>query len=290
MLMAIGVLSLQDVLGKKLASDYSVFEMMALRSIIALVIAVPIVHYKFGLHSLRTTHWRAHLLRSSCMLGAFLLYYRSLRDLPLADATAIFFGAPFFMSVLSRLILGEPIGSRRFAALALGFVGVLIIVQPTGDGFKPAALLVLIGSVLYPLAVVTTRSLSTHDSPTTMLIWLLVTQTVISGAVTPTVWQSPTGTAWVQLLGIAVMTLLGHLALATAFGKAPVAVLAPLEYTALVFATVFGFVVWGDVPSAPFWVGAPIIVASSILSTLIGTRNVAATDRRVDAEALSDGR
>jgi drug/metabolite transporter (DMT)-like permease len=290
MIAAIAVLSLQDVLGKTLAERYSVFQMMALRSVIALVLALPIVHHYIGLGSIRTTHWKAHLLRSSCMLGAFLLYYRALRDLPLADATAIFFGAPFFMSVLSWLLLHEPIGARRFAALALGFVGVLIIVQPTGDGFKPAALLVLIGSVLYPLAVVTTRSLSVHDSPTTMLIWLLVAQTVISGLVTPSVWESPTSTAWAQLAGIAVLTLLGHLALASAFSKAPVAVLAPLEYSALVFAAVFGFVVWGDVPGTTFWIGAPIIVASSILSTLVGPPSVTPTDRRIDEQALSDGR
>jgi drug/metabolite transporter (DMT)-like permease len=194
------------------------------------------------------------------------------------------------MSVLSWLLLHEPIGARRFAALALGFVGVLIIVQPTGDGFRPAAILVLIGSVLYPLAVVTTRSLSVHDSPTTMLMWLLVAQTMISGAVTPSVWKSPTGTAWMQLAGIAVLTLVGHLALASAFSKAPVAVLAPLEYSALVFAAVFGFAVWGDVPGAAFWIGAPIIVASSIMSTLIGPPSVAATARRIDEQALSDGR
>jgi drug/metabolite transporter (DMT)-like permease len=269
MFTATAVLSFQDVLGKSLAGRYPVVEMLAVRAVVASAIVLTVVHLRWGLASLRTNHLVAHLIRSSCMLGAFLLYYRALEDLPLADATAIFFGAPFFMAVLGRVILKETVSRQRLGVLVLGFVGVLIVVRPSPSGVEPAALLVLAGSFLYPLAMVTTRSLSRHDSPQSMVAWTMVIQAVVAGIGSTLVWQAPTGRAWIEMTALAVLGLVGNVGLILAFSRAPVAVLGPIEYVALVFAAIFGFAVWGDVPQLAFWIGAPLIIASSILGSLL---------------------
>ncbi|MGD9796607.1 MAG: DMT family transporter [Acidimicrobiia bacterium] len=264
---ATAVLSFQDVLGKSLAGRYPVIEMLAVRAVVASAIVLVVVHLRWGLGCLRTDHVLAHLLRSTCMLSAFLLFYRALADLPLADATAIFFGAPFFMAVLGRVILKEELSARRLAVLGLGFLGVLVVVHPTPDGVEPAALLVVAGSFLYPLAMVTTRSLARHDPPQAMIAWTMLIQAAVAGVGTAFVWEAPTSRAWLEMIGLAGLGLVGNVGLILAFSRAPVAVLAPIEYIALVFAAVFGLAVWGDVPPPAFWIGAPLIVASSYLGT-----------------------
>ncbi len=269
MFLATAALSLQDVLGKTLVERYPVIEVLAVRAVVGVVVVGGFVHVRWGLGSLRTRHLAVHLFRSSCLLGSFLLFYRSLRDLPLADATAIFFGSPLFMAILGRVVLRERLSRTRAVVLLLGFVGVLIVVHPSPDGVEPAALLVLGASFLYPAAAVTTRSLSRHDSAQSMLAWMLVLQTIAAGAVSAFVWESPTVGGWAAMSGIGILSIVGHAALILAFSRAPVAVLAPIEYLALVFAAVFGFAIWGDVPNVAFWVGAPIIVAASLIGTRI---------------------
>jgi drug/metabolite transporter (DMT)-like permease len=266
---ASAVLSFQDVLGKSLTGSYPVIEILAVRAFVAATVVLVTVHVRWGLASLRTDQLWAHAFRSACMLGAFLLYFQALKDLPLADATAIFFGAPLFMAVLARVLLREHLSLSRIGVLLLGFVGVLIVVHPTTDGVQPAALLVLAGSILYPLAMITTRSLSRHDPAHSMLAWTLVIQAFVAGTGAAFTWETPSVPAWGKMAAMGLLTILGHAGLILAFSKARVAVLAPVEYVALVFAAIFGFVVWGDVPQLAFWIGAPLIVASSILGTLV---------------------
>ena len=148
MIFGVGFFAVHDMVGKLVVENYPVAQMLALRSGIALLILVVITLQRGGLPPLPRAAVPAHLVRLAAMLGAIFLFFSALEELPLADATAIAFGAPFVMLLLSRPLLGEHVPRGAWGAVIVGFIGVLVIVQPGGD-VKPAALLAVGASILY---------------------------------------------------------------------------------------------------------------------------------------------
>ncbi len=266
---SVTVLSGMDALGKSLVARYSVVEMIGIRGVGAVAILALLLGRRGRVAALHPGHPWVQLFRGGCLLGVFLLYYQALRTLPLAEGTAIFFGAPFVMTALSALLLHERVEPLRWLILVIGFAGVVVVVGPSTSGIQPAALLAAAGSVLYPLAMVVTRRLGNDEPATTTMAWSLGVQAVVAGIVTPFVWETPRGTDWLFLVGLTLAGLVGHFLLTHAFQKAPVAVLAPLEYSGLVLAACFGFVAFGDVPSGRFWFGAPLIVGAGVLGAFV---------------------
>ena len=267
--MALGVAAFaaHDMVGKVIVERYPVLQMLTLRSGIALSILLFITWRRGSVPPLRRPNVPAHVVRLAAMLGAIFLFFTALRTLPLADATAIAFGAPFVMLALSGPLLGERVPAGGWAAVAIGFVGVLVIVRP-GANVEAAALLAVAASVLYALGMITTRHLGRSESVFGMLFWMIAGQFALSLLVLPFVWEPVEARHWPLLLALAGLNLLGQLGLVHAFAAAPVSVVAPLEYSALLYAAIFGFVVFGDVPSARVWVGAAIIIAAGTYATL----------------------
>ncbi len=208
-----------------------------------------------------------HLVRLAAMLGAIFLFFSALEELPLADATAIAFGAPFVMLLLSRPLLGERVPKGAWGAVIVGFIGVLVVVQPGGD-VKPAALLAVGASVLYAIGMLTTRRLGRTESVFSMLFWMIAGQFAIALFALPFVWRPVELRHWPLLAALAILNLLGQLGLVRAFSLAPPSAIAPYEYTALLWAAVLGFLVFGDVPSGRLWVGAVIIIGAGTYVTL----------------------
>jgi drug/metabolite transporter (DMT)-like permease len=169
---------------------------------------------------------------------AFVCFYAALRHMPLADAVAVAFGSPFLVTALAGVVLKEPVGARRWLAIAVGFVGMLLVVRPGAAGLPPAALLVLASGVAYACMMVLARAMTRpgkpHENTLSFVFYMLV-------------------------LGI-----FGNYGLAEAFRSAPVAVVAPFEYTGLLWAVLLGVVLFGDVPSPSFWAGAVLIVGSGL--------------------------
>lgn len=263
MVFGVAVFSVHDVVGKVIVEDYPVLQMLALRSGCALLILLVITIVRGGLPPLPRAAVRAHLLRLASMLGAIFLFFTALEELPLADATAIAFGAPFVMLVLSGPLLGERVPRAAWIAVAVGFVGVIIIVKPGGD-VRPAALLAVGASVLYALGMLTTRRLGRTESVLSLLFWMIAGQFVLGLIALPFVWHPVEARHWPLLVGLAVLNLFGQLGLVRAFANAPPSVVAPFEYTALLWAAALGFVVFGDVPSARLWLGAAIIIGAGL--------------------------
>jgi drug/metabolite transporter (DMT)-like permease len=227
-----------------------------------------IISLRGGRAVLVTRQPLGHLLRAVCGLVAFATFYASLRHLGLADATAIAFGSPFLITALAGFILDEPVGWRRWVAISCGFLGMIIIVRPTRSTFQPAALLVLVTSFAYALLMVLTRWMSRPGRPPestlAFVFYMLLGQACVGWAVSAAVWQTPTPKALAQMAGMGVLGVIGNYALAEAFRRAPAAVVAPLEYTGLIWAVSLGALLFGDVPTPAFWVGAAIIVAAGI--------------------------
>jgi drug/metabolite transporter (DMT)-like permease len=266
MVFGVAAFAVHDMVGKVIVERYPVVQMLALRSGLALLMLCAIVARRGGIPPLTRAVLGAHVVRLGAMLGAIFLFFTALRELPLADATAIAFGAPFVMLALSGPLLREHVPAGAWGAVIVGFVGVLVIVRPGAD-VEPAALLAVAASFLYALGMLTTRHLGRTESVLSMLFWMIAGQCLIALLALPLVWEPVEPEHWPLLGALAALNLLGQLGLVRAFSLAPVSVVAPFEYTALLWAAALGFVVFGDVPSARLWAGAAIIIAAGIYTT-----------------------
>jgi len=268
--MALGVAALSgmDALGKLVAADYSVFQMLAIRSTVAIVLLLLLLSLRGGLRTLRTGQPLGHALRSLCGLVAFVTFYAALRHLPLADAVAVAFGSPFLVTVLAGILLKERVRARQWLAIAAGFLGMLLIVKPGADGLRPAALLVLVSGVAYAFMMVLARSMTRpgrpHENTFSFVFYMLLGQAAAGWLVALTTWRRPDALALAEMCAMGVLAVLGNYGLAEAFRSAPVATVAPLEYTGLIWAVLLGAMLFGDLPSASFWVGSAVIVAAGL--------------------------
>jgi drug/metabolite transporter (DMT)-like permease len=264
MLVAVTCLSGMDAGIKWLTADYSVPQVGFMRYLIGLVVALGIAWQAGGIGTLRTRRIGGHLLRSVLNLGTMLTFYYALRLMPLADTFAVGYAAPLFMTVLSVPLLKEKVGPRRWAAVCLGFVGVLVVLQPGAAGFNAGSMLALTSAFLYALTIITSRQLSATEASHTILFYYSVSVIVALGATMPWNWITPPWhDLWLVLL-VGLAGSFGQFFLNQAFRYGEVSLLAPLDYTGMIWGVLLGFVLWGDLPTALVLIGAGIIAACSI--------------------------
>ena len=264
MLLTVVSFSVMDAIGKWLVVDFSVWQIMAFRGAFAVGVLVPFIMRKEGLAVLRTRHPSFQLIRALLGVGAFALFFAGLRFLKLADATAIGFSGSIFMAALAVPLLGERVGIRRWSAIIVGFIGVLVILQPGSGAFQPAALLVLGSAFVYSLVMIGTRWLSRTDSSSSMVVYHSLVTLGVGMVALPFVWVTPSAFELLMLLLAGLFGTAAQFFLVRAFRLAPVAVLAPFDYGALLIAAVVGFLVWNEVPGFNVWIGAVILIASGL--------------------------
>ena len=205
------------------------------------------------------------VLRGLLMLTGTLCIYAALQFLPLAELTAITFTMPLVATVLSVVILREHVGPRRWAAVALGFVGVLIIVRPGSGVFQWPALLPILFACLSALYQITTRMARAAADPLNALFYTAVVGAVLTLPFVLLDWRTPDSLVdWVALAALGALGGSGHLLFIQAFRRAPVSVIAPFGYTELFWAALLGAVVFGDLPDLWTWCGAGVIAASGL--------------------------
>jgi drug/metabolite transporter (DMT)-like permease len=204
------------------------------------------------------------VLRSLMVLLATALMFTSIGLMPIADVVAITFVAPLLITVLSVVILREVVGLRRWAAVIVGFVGVIVILRPGGDLFAPVALLPLGVALTYACYQILTRVVSRSAGPINTLFYSALVGVVAMSAIVPFDWVSPTPLQWAQLAVAGLLGGIGHYAIIRAYERAEVSVVAPFAYTELVWATGLGFFVFGDLPDLWTFLGAGIIAISGI--------------------------
>lgn len=203
--------------------------------------------------------WRA--IAGIISLGTFFYCYARL---PLADVIAISFTCPLFVTALSPWLLGEPVGPRRWAAVVVGFLGVLLIVQPGAAGFDPLLLLVLMATLFYSLVLISVRKLNRTDTPTAIVFWYMVISVAVTGLALPFVWVTPALFSWLLLIGLGLFGGVAQLIVTAAFRYADAAVLAPFDYASILWGSALGYLIWGEVPAGTLWSGAAVLIASGL--------------------------
>ena len=233
----------------------------------------------------RTKRPLAHLWRTAAGLAVMSVGFSALRYLPLAEATTIGFAAPLFSVMLSALVLKESVGRHRWSAILIGFVGVLVVMRPEA-GHLPAIGLALAIAAAFGVAVITItlRQIGTTESTQTTVLWFTGSCTLVLGPLMPFFGEFHDARTWGILLGLGLFGGIAQLLMTAALRFAPVAVIAPFDYTQLLWAVLLGWFLWQTQPPPSTWIGAAIIVASG-LYTLYREHRLG-RDRRREAPPL----
>ena len=217
--------------------------------------------------------WRAHLAshvpgwqiaRSSLLFITTVLFNAGLATTPLATATAVMFLSPIMLTALSHFILGEHVGPRRWFGVAAGFAGAIIITRPGAEGFNQGVLFFVAAALVNAVYQLATRRVAQHDSPQCSFFYTALVGGVLSTFAVPFSWAAPSAIDWLLLVSMGILGGIGHLFLIFAFDRAPAAVVAPFAYSALIWASISGYLLFGEVPDSWTVVGALIITASGL--------------------------
>lgn len=265
MLLGIGVITINDALMKLANEGLPLGQTLAIRAAFVWVMILIFAYRAGGVRSLRVVDWRRQLLRGAFLVVSSWSFFYGLAALPLAEAIAIASVGPLFLTMLAGPFLGETVGWRRWAAVAVGFVGALIIIQPGGDSFVWASLFPMTAALLGAGRDIVQRQMSLGREGTVAILAVSTTCVGLSGAVTlPFVWQTP---SWEQLAAIGVAGLLmglAHYLMIEALRMAEAASIAPLRYTNFLWGSLWGFLIWGVTPKESTWIGVAIIAASGL--------------------------
>ena len=265
-MMCVGVacLCVNDALAKTLTAAYSPIQIQFLRNLIALPFAILIAWKMGGAAGLRSHKPLAHLFRGGLWIAATIMFFTSLKYLGLAEATALIFVAPLFITALSALIFREPVGWRRWLAVVIGFAGVLIAVRPGTAAFQPISLLPVATALVYAMLMLSARWVDTRESGWTLLLYMTGTGVVLSLFIIPFVWIPVQSEHLWLFVAVAIFGTAGMTLMTQAFRLAPAVVVAPLDYSAIIWATLLGWLFWTEIPDALTFVGAGIIIASGV--------------------------
>jgi drug/metabolite transporter (DMT)-like permease len=264
MLAGIAGFAVMDAIVKWLTADYSVAQVVALRSWFGLPLLCLFALYQGGLKTLRTQRPLVHVGRYLLVLALSFSFFWALSQMKLVDAIAITFAAPIFITALSVPLLKEPVGLHRWLAISVGFCGVLIMLRPGMGVFQWAALVVLGSAVVYALLMITTRAFKSTESTAALMLYPQLGMSLTGIVLAPYFWVTP---SLVDLGLFALAGLFGSvgvMCLTHAFRLGPAAVISPFEYSALIWATLLGFLLWGELPDAITLVGAGIVISSGL--------------------------
>ncbi|HXP95908.1 MAG TPA: DMT family transporter [Telmatospirillum sp.] len=249
---------------KMLAARYPIVEVSFFRSALAFIPVGVMVATNGGLPLLRTRKVSSHIWRSVIGVVSMMLGFLSYHLMPLADAVAISFTSPLLITALSVPLLGEKVGIHRWSAVVVGFVGVLLIIQPGGAMLNLGAITALTAAIASAFSMVTIRQLNRTDRPLTIVFYFTLYSTLFTAIPLPFVWVTPTLQDWGLLIVLGLTGGIGQYFMTRAYGLASAAVVSPFNYVSLLWAALFGWAIWGDVPALHVFVGSAVVVASGL--------------------------
>ena len=223
-----------------------------------------LVHFEGGVEALKTRRPAAHFGRYLLVFVMSFTFFWALSQMKLVDAVAITFAAPIFMTALAVPLLKEPVGSHRWMAIGVGFFGVLVMLRPGMGVFQWAALVVLCTAVVYALLMISTRALKSTESTASLIFYPQFGMALTGILIVPFVWVTPSLFDLMLFAIAGTFGSVGIMCLTNAVRLAPVSLVSPFEYSALIWAALLGFLLWRELPDAITLVGAGIVIVSGL--------------------------
>lgn len=286
------IFSLQDSAIKAISGGNAVTLAIVLRAAVSIPILAAITYFHGGLRQIADKQWPRLTMRGAILLVSYTSYFMAFPALPLAQAVALYFTAPLFVTLLAVPILHERVNWKSWAAVSLGLVGVFIILQPGTDLFNPAALLSLIAGAAYALAQVLARKYGADTSASVMSFYQNSVYLILASAVAALItliglkppghpsldflfraWAWPTQHDAMLMAGCGVIAALGSTLLTNAYRVGKASVVTPFEYVGMIWASTFGFLFFGEVPRATTLFGMGFIAVAGTLALLAGRKN-----------------
>lgn len=249
---------------KWLARDYSISQLLFTRAALSVIFVLAVAYFQGQKTIWRTERIGAHVVRAIFGLIGMTGVYVSFWLLPITDATAINLSAPIFATALSVPLLREVVGIRRWAAVLVGFAGVLVMVRPGTEAFEPAYLIAIASAAIAGLVANTIRQIGRTEDSMTIVFYFMMFSTIATAPTLLFSWRTPDLTDLGLLLAFGIAGTAGQILMTHAYRSAPVAVVAPLEYTALLWAAIIGFVVWDEVLTVWTLAGSVLVIASGL--------------------------
>ena len=282
--LAVVVFTGMDAVIKGVSETFPTGELVFFRNLFAFGPILGFMIWQGGV-VLRSRHIRGHLLRGLFGVSAMYCYFLSYKLLPLSDAIALGLSGPIFLTILSIPFLGEHVGVRRWSACIVGFIGVLIMTRPGAGVWQPEALVPLLAAVFYALAMISIRKLTGTEGSGTIVFYFTVFASLAGLATAPLgafdpalAWVWPSLSEWLIVLAIGLMGGCGQILMTIAYRSAPVSLVAPFDYMALVYGFMLGFLFFAEVPDAYLIIGGATVVASGVY--IVHRETVVARQRR----------
>ena len=261
---AMTLVPLMDGIAKHLSSDFHVFQVVWARYFFHLVILLPIVLWRYGAAGILPRKPGAQVLRGTFLLASTILFFAAISVMPLADALALVFISPLVVTALSPWLLGEQVGVRRWSAVLVGFVGVLIIIRPGAGVFQTGSLLALAAGTIFAFYLIATRKLAGSAPPLVILVYTAVIGALVMSVAMLWYWREPALADWLAMIAMGAIAAAGHFLLIKAFELAPASTLAPFTYWEIVSTTAVGYLWFGDFPHSLTWLGIAIVIGSGV--------------------------
>ena len=264
MVLAVNLFVTMDAVAKHLSLVLPVLQIVWARNVFAIACTLPMLRGTRPAVLLRSARPGLQLVRSGLLLASTFFFFSAIQLIPLADANAISFFSPLLVTALSVPFLGEQVGIRRWAAIAVGLAGALVIIRPGASSMQAGSLLALGSCFCFAFYQIATRILASSDSALTTALYSPVVGAVATSLAMPFVWVPPSATEWPLLVLIGAIGGLSHFIFIKAYEKAPPSILAPFSYTQLIWSVTLGYVLFDNLPDRWTLLGAAIVVASGL--------------------------
>jgi len=262
-ILSIVFFSIMVIFIRKASENLHILEVVFFRNLLAFIIMLPILKSS-NLAAIKMQNTKLFFMRGFFGAIGMLAGFTCLTLIPLAQATAISFSKPIFITIGATIFLGEIIKIRRIAAIIIGFIGMLIIVQPGVNSFSFGVMLAIIAALAHSINALIVKKLTLTDTPQAIIMWMVIILIPITFIPAISVWQWPSFETWLYLWGIAIVGTLAHLTWTKSCSMAEITSLQPIEFIKLPMMALFGWVIFYEIPGAWTWIGGLIIFISTI--------------------------
>ena len=263
MLLAVFCVTIMSVQAKLIGIEYNAVQITFARAIVVLILLMPFIYKLGGLNFLKTKKPFLHFFRGLAGLTGNIMFFLAFQRLPVADVTVISQAVPIFSCILAIIFLGETIGWRRWTAITIGFLGVIIAINPSGD-IAVASLYALGGTLMWSTTIIFLRLLGSTEHPVKTVFYFMLVSFLITSIFQPFLWKDPSFKVILLFIGLGIAAFLTQLLMTYALQKAPASIVSPFNYTGIIWAIIFDYIVWNSHPMVATIFGGIIITISGI--------------------------